>query len=148
MAMERTFSMIKPDAVSRNLIGEITSRFEKAGLKIVASKLIQMTEAQAKAFYVEHVERPFYEKLVNYMTSAPTVVQILEGENAIKLNRELMGATNPLEAEEGTIRKDFALDNTLNSVHGSDSEVSAKREMALFFSGFDIHSPTESSIIK
>lgn len=137
--LERTFSMIKPDAVNRNLIGKITTRFEEKGLKIIASKLIEMTECQARTFYAEHAERPFYEKLVAYMISGPIIIQVLEGENAISLNRQIMGATNPLEADEGTIRKDFALDNTLNSVHGSDSVDSAQREIALFFGEFDLY---------
>ena len=118
MAKERTFSIIKPDAVSNNHIGEIKSRFEKAGLKIVASRMIHMDAEQAGGFYAEHSERPFFNDLVSFMTSGPIVVQVLEGENAILANRELMGATNPAEATPGTIRADFAKEITANAVHG------------------------------
>ena len=134
MAVERTLSIIKPDAVAKNIIGKIYSRFEKAGLKIVASKMIHMDDEKAGGFYAEHKERPFYPHLVEFMTSGPVVVQVLEGENAVLLNRELMGATNPQEADEGTIRADFAESIDANAVHGSDSTASAAREVAYFFS--------------
>lgn len=133
MAVERTLSIIKPDAVAKNIIGKIYSRFEKAGLKIVASKMIHMDDEKAGGFYAEHKERPFYPHLVEFMTSGPVVVQVLEGENAVALNRELMGATNPQEADEGTIRKDFAESIDANAVHGSDSTTSAAREVSYFF---------------
>lgn len=134
MAVERTLSIIKPDAVAKNVIGKIYSRFEKAGLKIIASKMIHMDDDKAGGFYAEHKERPFYPHLVEFMTSGPVVVQVLEGENAVLLNRELMGATNPQEADEGTIRADFAESIDANAVHGSDSTTSAAREVAYFFS--------------
>ncbi len=133
MAVQRTFSIIKPDAVAKNVIGEILTRFEKAGLKVVASKMVHLSEQTAGGFYAEHKERPFYGDLVKFMTSGPVVVQVLEGENAIAQNRELMGATNPKEAEAGTIRADFAQTIDENAVHGSDSEASAAREIAYFF---------------
>ncbi|MCG8534132.1 MAG: nucleoside-diphosphate kinase [Pseudomonadales bacterium] len=133
MAVERTLSIIKPDAVGKNVIGEIMTRFEKAGLKIVAAKMAHLSDKVAGGFYAEHKERPFYKDLVAFMTSGPVVVQVLEGENAIALNRELMGATNPQEAAEGTIRADFAQTIDENAVHGSDSETSAAREIAYFF---------------
>ncbi|MFW1678455.1 nucleoside-diphosphate kinase [Pontibacter sp. JAM-7] len=133
MATERTLSIIKPDAVAKNVIGEIESRFEKAGLKIVALEMKQLSQAEAEGFYAEHKERPFFADLVAFMTSGPVVVQALEGENAIALNRELMGATNPKEAAEGTIRRDFAESIDANAVHGSDSAASAEREIAYFF---------------
>ncbi|AKX45690.1 nucleoside diphosphate kinase [Thiopseudomonas alkaliphila] len=133
MAVQRTFSIIKPDAVAKNVIGEITTRFEKAGLRVVASKMVQLSEREAGGFYAEHKERPFYGDLVKFMTSGPVIVQVLEGENAIAKNRELMGATNPKEAEAGTIRADFAESIDENAVHGSDSEASAAREIAFFF---------------
>ena len=133
MAVERTLSIIKPDAVAKNVIGEIVSRFEKAGLKIVAMQMKQLSKADAEGFYAEHKERPFFADLVAFMTSGPVVVQVLEGENAIALNRELMGATNPKEAAEGTIRRDFAESIDANAVHGSDSAASAEREIAYFF---------------
>ena len=134
MATERTLSIIKPDAVSKNVIGEIMARFEKNGLKIVAAKMLQLTPATAGGFYAEHKERPFFNDLVEFMTSGPVVVQVLEGENAIAKNRELMGATNPQEADAGTIRADFAQSIDANAVHGSDSPASAAREVAYFFS--------------
>ncbi len=134
MAVEKTFSIIKPDAVAKNVIGEIVSRFEKAGLQVVASRMAQLTKEQAQGFYGEHEGKPFYEDLVSYMTSGPVVVQVLEGENAIALNRELMGATNPKDAAPGTIRADFAESIDANAVHGSDAPESAKREIAFFFS--------------
>eukprot|EP01155_Anaeramoeba_flamelloides_P048760 Anaeramoba_flamelloidesc41190_g2_i3.p1 GENE.c41190_g2_i3~~c41190_g2_i3.p1 ORF type:complete len:146 (-),score=6.93 c41190_g2_i3:33-470(-) len=128
MAVERTLSIIKPDAVAKNVIGEIESRFEKAGLKIVEMQMKQLSQADAEGFYAEHKERPFFADLVAFMTSGPVVVQVLEGENAIAQNRELMGATNPQEAAEGTIRRDFAESIDANAVHGSDSAASAERE--------------------
>jgi len=133
MALERTFSIIKPDAVAKNVIGKIVSRFETNGLKIVEMQLKQLSKAEAEGFYAEHKERPFFGDLVEFMTSGPVVVQVLEGENAIALNRELMGATNPQEAAEGTIRRDFAQSIDANAVHGSDSPASAEREIAYFF---------------
>ncbi|MCL4166380.1 UNVERIFIED_CONTAM: hypothetical protein GTU68_022238 [Idotea baltica] len=138
MAVERTLSIIKPDAVAKNIIGKIYSRFEKSGLKIVASKMIHMDDDKAGGFYAEHKERPFYPHLVEFMTSGPVVVQVLEGENAVATNRELMGATNPQEADEGTIRKDFAESIDANAVHGSDSTTSAAREVSYFFSEDEI----------
>jgi nucleoside-diphosphate kinase len=133
MAMERTFSMIKPDAVAKNIIGEIYARFEKAGLRIVASRMVHLSQEQAEAFYAVHKERPFYGELVEFMTSGPVMVQVLEGENAVALNREVMGATNPKEAAAGTIRADFADEITENAVHGSDAVETAAEEMAFFF---------------
>jgi nucleoside-diphosphate kinase len=138
MANERTLSIIKPDAVAKNVIGEIYSRFEKAGLKIVAAKMMHLTQEQAEGFYAEHKERPFFGDLVAFMTSGPVVVQALEGEGAILKNRELMGATNPKEAEAGTIRADFASSIDANAVHGSDSAASAEREVAYFFNDNEI----------
>lgn len=133
MAVQRTFSIIKPDATKRNLTGKIITKFEDAGLRIVASKRIKMSQAQAEGFYGEHSERPFFGELVEFMMSEPVVVQVLEGENAIAKNREVMGATNPSEADAGTIRKEFALSIGENSVHGSDSPESAAREIKFFF---------------
>ena len=133
MAIERTLSIVKPDAVEKNVIGKILSRFENAGLKPVAIKMLRLSRQQAEGFYAEHGERPFFGELVDFMTSGPVVIQVLEGENAIALNREIMGATNPANAEEGTIRKDFAESTGRNTVHGSDSEQSAAREIAYFF---------------
>ncbi len=133
MSVERTLSIVKPDAVARNIIGEIYSRFEKNGLTIVAAKMLRLSEDQAKGFYAEHDGKPFYGDLVAYMTSGPVVVQVLEGEGAIAKNRELMGATNPAEAAPGTIRADFAESVEANAVHGSDSPASAEREIAYFF---------------
>ncbi len=138
MAMQRTFSIIKPDATLRNLTGSVNAIFEKAGLRIVAQKRIQMTTAQAETFYAVHSERPFFGELVEFMTSAPVVVQVLEGENAVLAHREVMGATNPSEAAEGTVRKEFALSIGENSVHGSDSEENAAIEIAQFFAGNEI----------
>jgi nucleoside-diphosphate kinase len=138
MAIERTFSIIKPDATRRNLTGAINAVIEKAGLRIVAQKRVLMTEAQAKTFYAVHKERPFYGELVEMMSSAPVVVQVLEGESAIAKYREVMGATNPANAAEGTIRKSFALSMGENSVHGSDSPENAAIEIAQFFSGNEI----------
>ena len=134
MAIERTFSIIKPDATKRNLTGKIVDRFESNGLRIVASKRIHMTREQAGEFYGVHKERPFYNDLVDFMISGPVVVQVLEGENAIAKNREIMGATNPAEADEGTIRKDFAESIDANSVHGSDAPETAAEEIKFFFS--------------
>lgn len=133
MAIERTLSIVKPDAVEKNIIGNIFSRFENAGLKLVAIKMMRLSREQAEGFYAEHRERPFFGELVDFMTSGPVVVQVLEGENAVALNREIMGATNPANAEEGTIRKDFAESTGRNAVHGSDSTASAAREIAYFF---------------
>jgi nucleoside-diphosphate kinase len=133
MALERTLSIVKPDAVARNLIGEIYSRFEKNGLRVVAARMIRMSADQAGGFYAEHRERPFFNDLVSYMTSGPVVVQVLEGEDAVTRNRQLMGATNPKNAEPGTIRADFAESVEANAVHGSDSPASASREIAFFF---------------
>lgn len=138
MAIEKTFSILKPDAVRRNLTGAINDRFEKAGLRIVAQKRIQMTDVQAKKFYEVHKDRPFYGDLVKFMTSGPVVVQVLQGEDAIAKNRKVMGATNPANADEGTIRKDFAESIEANSVHGSDSAENAAIEISYFFSGKEI----------
>ena len=138
MAVERTLSIVKPDAVEKNIIGKIFSRFESNGLTIVAAKMMHMDETKAGGFYAEHKERPFYGELVEFMTSGPVVVQVLEGENAIAKNRELMGATDPAEADEGTIRKDFADSKGRNSVHGSDSAASAEREIAYFFDASEL----------
>ena len=133
MAMEKTFSIIKPDAVAKNVIGEIVSRFEKAGLRIVASRMERLPVDKAKGFYAEHDGKGFFEDLVNYMSSGPVVLQVLEGEGAIALNRQLMGATNPADADAGTIRADFAESIEANAVHGSDSPESAAREISYFF---------------
>ena len=134
MAIERTFSIIKPDATRRNLTGAINAKFETAGLRIVAQRRIKMSKAQAEKFYEVHSARPFYGELVDFMISEPVVVQVLEGENAVAKNREIMGATNPKEAADGTVRKDFALSIGENSVHGSDSLENAQIEIAQFFS--------------
>jgi len=138
MAVQRTFSIIKPDATNRNLTGAINAKFEAAGLRIVGQRRIQMTTEQAEKFYEIHKERPFYGELVEFMTSAPVVVQVLEGEDAVLKNREVMGATNPEEADAGTIRKEFALSIGENSVHGSDSPENAAIEIAQFFTDADI----------
>ncbi|EAQ99492.1 nucleoside-diphosphate kinase [Congregibacter litoralis] len=138
MAVERTLSIIKPDAVAKNHIGEIYARFEAAGLRVVASKMMRLSDVVAGGFYAEHKERPFFPALIEFMTSGPVVVQVLEGENAVATNRELMGATNPQEAEAGTIRADFASSIDANAVHGSDSTTSAAREIAYFFASSDI----------
>ena len=137
-ASERTLSIIKPDATRRNLTGRINAKFEEAGLRIVAQKRMQLSEAQAGEFYAVHRERPFYNDLVAFMTSGPVVVQVLEGENAVAKNREIMGATNPANAAPGTIRKEFAESIEANSVHGSDSAENAKVEVAFFFAGIEI----------
>lgn len=133
MAVERTLSIIKPDAVARNLIGEIYARFEKGGLRIIAARMMHLSQEQAQGFYAVHKERPFYADLVEFMTSGPVVVQVLEGEDAIARNRELMGATNPAEAAPGTIRADFASTIDENAVHGSDGPDTARTEIAFFF---------------
>ena len=138
MSTERTFSIIKPDAVERNKIGEITAMLENAGLRIVASKRLKLDQAKASQFYEVHKERPFFQSLCDFMCSGPIVVQVLEGEDAVKRNREIMGATNPEEAAEGTIRKKYALSLEKNSVHGSDSLENAKIEISHFFSDDDI----------
>ena len=138
MAIERTFSIIKPDATRRNLTGRINAIFEEAGLRIVAQKRVWMSRAQAKEFYKVHAARPFYDSLVDFMCSGPVVVQVLEGEDAIARNRELMGATNPANAAEGTIRRLFGESIEANSVHGSDSPESAAAEIAYFFAGCEI----------
>ncbi len=138
MAIERTFSIIKPDATRRNLTGKINAVFEEAGLRIVAQKRIQMSRANAEAFYAVHKERPFFGELVDFMLSGPVVVQVLEGENAVLKNREVMGATNPADAAPGTIRKEFAESIEANSVHGSDSPENAAIEISQFFSQFEI----------
>ena len=138
MTKQRTLSIIKPDATSKNIIGKIIDRFEENGLKVVAGKLIHMDQAQAAGFYAEHEGRPFFPNLVKYMTSAPVFVQVLEGDNAVIKNRELMGATNPSEADPGTIRADFAETIDANAVHGSDSIESAAREISYFFDDSEI----------
>ena len=138
MGVERTFSIVKPNAVAKNVIGEIYARFEQAGLKIVASKMLHLTAEKAGGFYAEHKGKPFYNDLVKFMISGPVVVQVLEGENAVSKNREIMGATNPDEAEDGTIRKEFAVSLEANSVHGSDSLENAKIEISFFFSQIEL----------
>ncbi|MGD9152063.1 MAG: nucleoside-diphosphate kinase [Gammaproteobacteria bacterium] len=140
MTIERTLSIIKPDAVAKNLIGTILSRFEQAGLKIVAAKMVHLTSEQGGKFYAVHKERPFYNDLVTFISSGPVMVQVLEGENAIAKNREIMGATNPAEAAPGTIRADFAESIDRNAVHGSDAPETAKQEIAFFFKENDIYS--------
>jgi|TARA_R100000005_G_scaffold96582_1_gene84788 nucleoside-diphosphate kinase len=138
MAVERTLSIVKPDAVAKNVIGQIYSRFESAGLRVVAAKMLRLSEDVAGGFYAEHRERPFFPALIEFMTSGPVMVQVLEGENAIARNRELMGATNPKDADAGTIRADFAESIDANAVHGSDSPASAEREIAYFFAASDL----------
>ena len=138
MAIERTLSIIKPDAVGKNIIGQIYSRFESAGLRIAAARMIQLSDSSAGGFYAEHKGRPFYDDLVKFMTSGPVMVQVLEGEDAIAKNRKLMGATNPQEAAAGTIRADFAETIDANAVHGSDSPESAAREVAYFFPASEV----------
>jgi nucleoside-diphosphate kinase len=138
MAIERTFSMIKPDATRRNLTGAITAKLEEAGLRVVASKRVWMSRRQAEGFYAVHKGRPFFDELCEFMSSGPTVVQVLEGENAILKNREVMGATNPANAADGTILKQFALSIGENSVHGSDAPETAKEEIAYWFSGIEL----------
>lgn len=139
MAVERTLSIIKPDAVAKNLIGAIYSRFEQAGLSIVAAKMLQLNQQQAEGFYAVHKDRPFFKSLVQFMTSGPIMVQVLEGENAVARNRELMGATDPKKAAPGTIRADFATDVEKNAVHGSDSPGTAEMEIHYFFHNGDIY---------
>jgi nucleoside-diphosphate kinase len=138
MSVEQTLSIIKPDAVAKNVTGQINARFEAAGLQIVAQKMLRLSDEVAGGFYAEHKERPFYPDLVSFMTSGPVVVQVLEGEGAILKNRELMGATNPAEADAGTIRADFANSIDANAVHGSDSPASAAREISYFFAASDL----------
>ncbi|GGP91049.1 nucleoside-diphosphate kinase [Shewanella ulleungensis] len=138
MAIERTFSIIKPDAVAKNHIGAIYNRFESAGLKIIASKMVHLSKEQAEGFYAEHSARPFFGALVSFMTSGPVMVQVLEGENAVVANREIMGATNPAEAARGTLRADYAASIDENAVHGSDAVESAAREIAYFFSADEV----------
>ena len=138
MTTERTFSIIKPDATRRNLTGAVTKMLEEAGLRVIASKRIRMTRAQAEGFYAVHKERPFYGELCDFMTSGPVVVQVLEGEDAVRRNREVMGATNPAQADEGTIRKTYAESIEANSVHGSDSDENARTEIAFFFAPEEI----------
>lgn len=138
MAVERTFSIVKPDGVQKNVIGEVYRRFEQAGLAIIAARMVQLTQAQAEGFYAVHRERPFFKDLVKYMISGPVVVQVLEGENAVAKNRELMGATDPKKADKGTIRADFATSIEENVVHGSDSIDNAKIEIAYFFATSDL----------
>ena len=138
MAVERTLSIIKPDAVGKNVIGKIYSRFESNGLQVVAAKMLRLSDDLAGGFYAEHSERPFFPALIEFMTSGPVVVQVLEGEGAIAKNRDLMGATNPQEAAEGTIRADFASSIDANAVHGSDSAESAAREIAYFFASSEL----------
>ena len=140
MAVERTLSIIKPDAVAKNVIGEILARFEKAGLRIVAARMVHLSRAEAEGFYAVHRERPFFKDLVRYMSSGPVIVQVLEGENAIARNRDLMGATDPKKAAPGTIRADLAASIEQNVVHGSDAPDTAAREIAYFFSTTELHS--------
>ena len=136
---ERTLSIIKPDAVQKNVVGEILARFERAGLKIIAAKLLQLSKAEAQGFYAVHKERPFFDSLTTFMSSGPILVSVLEGQDAIQANRRLMGATNPAEAEPGTIRKDFATDIEKNAVHGSDGLDTARQEIAYFFGEMELH---------
>jgi nucleoside-diphosphate kinase len=138
MAVERTFSIVKPDGVQKNVIGEVYRRFEQAGLKIIAAKMVQLTQAQAEGFYAVHKERPFFKDLVKFMISGPVVLQVLEGENAVAKNRELMGATDPKKADKGTIRADLASSIDENTVHGSDSLDNAKIEIAYFFAATEL----------
>src|ERR1700675_591278 len=140
MAVEKTLSIVKPDAVAKNVIGQITSRFEKAGLRITAARMTQLSQAEAEGFYAVHRARPFFQDLVKFMTSGPIMVQVLEGENAIARNRELMGATDPKKADKGTIRADFADSIDANAVHGSDAVDTVKVEIAYFFPALNIYS--------
>src|SRR5690349_6408951 len=142
MALERTFSIVKPDGVQKNLIGEVYRRFEQGGLRIVAARMLQLTQAQAEGFYAVHRERPFFKDLVKYMSSGPVMVQVLEGENAVAKNRELMGATDPKKADKGTIRADLASSIEENVVHGSDSADNAKTEIVYFFAATDLWART------
>ena len=139
MAVERTLSIVKPDGVQKNVIGEVYRRFEQAGLKIIAARMLQLTQAQAEGFYAVHKERPFFKDLVKYMSSGPVIVQVLEGENAVLKNRELMGATDPKKADKGTIRADFAESIDANAVHGSDAPETAAVEVAFFFPGMNTY---------
>jgi nucleoside-diphosphate kinase len=138
VAIERTLSIIKPDGVQKNLIGEVYRRFEQAGLKIVAARMLHLTKAQAEAFYAVHRERPFYKDLVSYMTTGPVIAQVLEGENAVEAHRRIMGATDPKKADPGTIRRDFAASIEENVVHGSDAVETARQEIGFFFAQSDI----------
>jgi nucleoside-diphosphate kinase len=138
MAVERTFSIVKPDAVAKNAIGQILSRFEAAGLKVIAARMMHLSRAQAEGFYAVHRERPFFKDLVDFMISGPVLVQVLQGENAILKNRELMGATDPKKAAKGTIRADFADSIDANAVHGSDAPETARAEIAFFFPGYEV----------
>ena len=138
MSSERTLSIIKPDAIKRNLSGEINNRFEKAGLRIIAQKRVQLSRQQAEKFYIIHIGLPFYDPLCDYMSSGPIVVQVLEGKNAVTISRKIMGSTNPANAEDGTIRKDFAESKLENSIHGSDSKKSAVTEIAFFFNKLEV----------
>lgn len=138
MPLERTLSIVKPDGVQKNLIGEVFRRFEQAGLKIIAARMVQLTQAQAEGFYAVHRERPFFKDLVRYMSSGPVIVQVLEGENAVAKNRDLMGATDPKKADKGTIRADLATSIEENVVHGSDSVENARIEIAYFFAAADL----------
>src|SRR5688572_4072893 len=138
MAIERTFSIIKPDAVKKNVIGGIVAKLEAGGLRVITSRMTRLTEAQAKAFYAVHKDRPFYGDLVKFMTEGPVVVQVLEGENAVARNREIMGATNPEKADANTIRKDFGTNIERNAVHGSDAQDTAKAEIAFFFADAEL----------
>ena len=138
MAIERTLSIIKPDGVQKNVIGEVYRRFEQAGLKIVAARMLHLTKAQAEAFYAVHRERPFYKDLVSYMTTGPVIAQVLEGENAVEAHRRIMGATDPKKADPGTIRRDFAASIEENVVHGSDAVETARQEISFFFAQADI----------
>lgn len=142
MTVERTLSIIKPDAIAKNVMGEIISRFERANLKVIAAKMLYLTKERAEAFYAVHKDRPFFNDLVTFMISGPVLVQVLEGENAILKNREIMGATNPSDAAKGTIRADFADSIDANAVHGSDSSDTAKAEIAFFFTEQELHSRT------
>lgn len=139
MSVEQTFSIVKPNAVKKNVIGEILARFEQKGLRIGAAKLVQLTREKAEGFYIEHKDRPFFQSLIHFMTSGPVLLMVLEGEDAISRNREIMGATDPAKAAEGTIRKDFADSIEANAVHGSDSVNSAEREISYFFEKNEIH---------
>lgn len=140
MTIERTLSIIKPDAVAKNVIGQIYSRFENAGLKIVAARMVQLSRAEAEGFYAVHAARPFFKNLIDFMVSGPVIIQVLEGENAITKHRDMMGATDPKKAEKGTIRADFADSIDTNAVHGSDAEETAKTEIAYFFPALNVYS--------
>jgi nucleoside-diphosphate kinase len=140
MAVERTLSIIKPDAVAKNVVGEILARFEKAGLKVIAARMVQLSRSDAEGFYAVHKGRPFFKDLVEFMSSGPVMIQVLEGENAIQKNRDLMGATDPKKADKGTIRADFAQSIDANAVHGSDAPETAKSEIAYFFAQSQVYS--------